>query len=132
AGSQRVRSSSADSRTIPVESQLQRSVPKSASMLLGPPGLGSMRLKVDELCRLPWVFPPSGAVRVDMFVRPAPVEAVREIPQLLQLKLPQTLRRRSLELRRWPWSADKLRKASLVCKRGHTTPKSAKTVQPSP
>src|SRR5436190_12544498 len=96
------------------------------------PGLGSMESTVDEPCRLPWVFPPSVAARVDMSVPPTPVEVVREIPPARLLQQTRTSPHHFPGLRHSPLSADRLREAFLACKREHTTPKGAKTVRPSP
>src|SRR5262245_15308292 len=96
------------------------------------PGPGSMEWTVDELSRLPWVFPPSVAVRVDMSVRPTPDEVVPEIPPAHWLQQTRTSPHPFPGLHHSPLPADRLREAFLVCKREHTTPKSAKTVRPSP
>jgi hypothetical protein len=92
-------------------------------MLPVPPGPGSMEWTVDELSPLPWVFPPSVAVRVDMSVRPTPDEVVREIPPVRSLQQTQTSPRQFPELHHSPLPADTLRGESLVCKREQTTPK---------
>src|SRR4051812_15150606 len=115
-----------------VGNRLQRSVPGSASVLPGPRGPGSMEWTVDELSPPPWVFPPSVAVRADMSVRPTPDEVVREIPPARSLQQTQTSPRQFPGLHHSPLPAGKLHEEFLVCKREHTTPKSAKTVQFSP
>src|SRR5262249_13423541 len=124
--------SSDDSQTNPVGNPLQRSVPGSASVLPVPPGPGLMESTIVLPCLPPWVFPPSVAVWVDMSAPAIPHEVGPGIHPGPQLQSPRTSPRQHLGRRRWPSQYDRLREASLVCRRGHTTLKSAKTVQSSP
>jgi hypothetical protein len=80
-----------------------------------------MEWTIDELFHLPWVSPPSVAVRVDMSVRPTPDEVVREIPPARSLQQTQTSPRQFPGHHHSPLPADRLRGESLVCKREHTT-----------
>src|SRR5713226_2932578 len=118
--------------TTPVGNLPQRSVPGSASVHPGPLGRGSWGSKVGGPFRLPSVSLPSVAVGVDISAAPAPHEAVREISPGPQLRSPGTLPRQLPGLRRSPWLADTLPRGFLVCRREHTTPRIAKSVQPSP
>jgi hypothetical protein len=88
--------------------------------------------KVGGLSRLPSVSLPSVAVGVDIAAAPAPRGAVREISPGLQLRSPGTLPRQLPGLRRSPWPADTPPRGFLVCRCEHTTPRIAKSVQPSP
>ncbi len=124
--------SSAGSQTTRLESRPRRSVPGSASTLPGPPGPGSMESKADVLCLLPWEFPPSLPVGVDSSAAITPREVVREIPPAPRLRSPQTSLHQFPERRYCALPADRLPEGFPVCRRERTTPKSAKTIQPSP
>src|SRR4029077_3926502 len=128
---QRGLTSSAGSQTIPVGNRPRRSVPGSASVHPGPLGHECKESRVGGLSHLPSGSPPSVAVGVGSSPAPAPREAVREISPGPQLRSPGTSPRQLLGLRGSPWRADRLPRELLVCRREHTTPRIAKSVQPS-
>src|SRR5262249_11342310 len=82
--------------------------------------------------RHPSEFPLSVPPGVDTSVAPTPREAAQETSPILLLPLPQTSLRLFPELRHWSWLTDRLLEGPPTYTREHTTPKSAKSVQPSP
>src|ERR1700704_5146943 len=89
-----------------------------------------MESRADDFSHPLSVSPPSAAVGADSTAAPIPLGAGREIPRHPLLRWPRRSPRRYPERRHSVWPTRRRPEAFLVCRRGHTIPKTATFVLP--